>query len=131
MMRIDHELPEGEYNSVPKNKQARDFCWFWSTENPPGICSLGPDLCTEKILNVLTGNFVYEGGEMTIKRGPILNDEELMKVFPRRRSIMTDAELLELLLRPDPPKPTINLALVGVLLLCAAFWGAAIWRYWL
>ena len=70
-------------------------------------------------------------GEMTVKHGPILTDEELMKLFPRRRTIMTDAELLELLLRPDPPTRKTNFALPGVLLLCAAFWGAVIWWYWL
>jgi hypothetical protein len=70
-------------------------------------------------------------GEMTVKRGPILAEEELMKPFPRQRPIMTDAELLELLLRHDPPKRRTNFALLGVLLLLAAFWGAVIWRYWL
>lgn len=69
--------------------------------------------------------------EMTVKRGPILPDEELMKPFLRRRPIMTDAELLELLLQPDLPKHRTNFALLGVLLLLAAFWCAVTWRYWL
>lgn len=68
---------------------------------------------------------------MTVKRGSTLTDEDLMKPFLRRRPLMADAELLELLLRRDPPKRSTNWALLGVLLLLAAFWGAVIWRYWL